>query len=133
MHKLSLILFFTISLCTQALKATPLPKVEKGLEHYITTHEKEQLTLLEQLVNINSGTNNIKGINKIGDILKTHFDQIGFKTYWTAEPKKMNRARSLIAKRTGKKGKRLLLIGHLDTVFPVDSSFQHFKRQGNTH
>lgn len=42
----------------------------------------------------------------------------------------MHRAPTLIAERKGSKGKRLLLIGHLDTVFPANSPFQKFKRNG---
>ena len=34
--------------------------------------------------------------------------------------------------RSGRQGKRLLLIGHLDTVFERNSPFQHFAREGQT-
>src|SRR5688572_10045324 len=54
-----------------------------------------------------------------------------FKTYWVDSPKEMHRQGTLIAERKGHKGKRLLLIGHLDTVFPKESPFQTFKREGN--
>jgi len=39
----------------------------------------------------------------------------------------VNRSGHLFAENEGKKGKKLLLIGHLDTVFEADSPFQEFK------
>ena len=46
-----------------------------------------------------------------------------------AMPDSVNRAGHLFAERQGNQGKRLLLIGHLDTVFEKDSPFQRFERQ----
>ena len=43
-------------------------------------------------------------------------------------PAEMNRAGHLFASINGK-GKKLLLIGHLDTVFEADSPFQTFERK----
>jgi glutamate carboxypeptidase len=44
--------------------------------------------------------------------------------------KQVNRAGHLFAERKGSKGKRLLLIGHLDTVFEKESAFEPFTRKG---
>ena len=44
----------------------------------------------------------------------------------------MHRASTLIAQHKGTTGKRVLLIGHLDTVFSKDSPFQKFERNENT-
>jgi glutamate carboxypeptidase len=44
-------------------------------------------------------------------------------------PDSLNRAGHLFAYRRGRQGKRLLLIGHLDTVFEKDSPFQRFERR----
>jgi glutamate carboxypeptidase len=111
--------------------ATSLSAVEKEITNYVTQHKEEQLSLLEKLVNINSGTTNISGIRQVGAILRLQFDQLGFKTRWIEEPASMHKAATLIAEHKSKTGKRLLLIGHLDTVFPKDSVFQAFKRQGS--
>ena len=46
-------------------------------------------------------------------------------------PEEMNRAGHLFARIDGKRGKKLLLIGHLDTVFEADSPFQTFERDGD--
>jgi len=112
-------------------QAASLSAVEKLISNYITQQKDEQLSLLEKLVNINSGTANISGVRQVGEILQLQFEQLGFKTRWVEEPANMHRAATLIAERKGTTGKKILLIGHLDTVFPKDSLFQTFKRHGN--
>jgi glutamate carboxypeptidase len=44
----------------------------------------------------------------------------------------VNRAPSLVAERKGDHGKRLILLGHIDTVFEPSSPFQKFERNGET-
>jgi glutamate carboxypeptidase len=84
------------------------------------------LDLLEKAVNINSGTHNFSGVRAVGALFRRELDQLGFKTTWIdGEPFK--RAGHLVAEHPGK-GKRMLLIGHLDTVFEKDSPFQAFQR-----
>jgi len=118
-------------LCFSITYATSLSTIEKQISQYITQQKDEQLTLLEKLVNINSGTANISGVHQIGEILRLQFEQLGFKARWEEEPSNMHRAATLILERKGTMGNKLLLIGHLDTVFPKDSLNQKFKRYGN--
>ncbi|MNG54811.1 Carboxypeptidase G2 precursor [compost metagenome] len=98
---------------------------EQALTRYITEHKAEQLQLLETLVNINSGTANIQGVRRTGERLRPEFEHLGFHTRWSELPTAMKHAGSLIATHKGK-GTGLLLIGHLDTVFPLDNPFQTF-------
>ncbi|CAM2955394.1 carboxypeptidase G2 [Legionella steigerwaltii] len=128
MRRLGCIFFLFLNQIANADNLTP---VEKNITQYTTTKSQEQLSLLEQLVNINSGATNLKGINQVGNILRKKFDQLGFKTYWVNEPPALHRAGTLIAQHSGNKGKKLLLIGHLDTVFPAKSPFQHFEHKGS--
>lgn len=81
---------------------------------------------LEKVVNINSGTLNKKGVKEVGMVFKDAFDALDFQTSWIDMPDQMNRAGHFFAETTGEKGKKLLLIGHLDTVFEEDSPFQAF-------
>jgi glutamate carboxypeptidase len=104
---------------------------EAKIKQVVVTHQSEQLFLLEKLVNVNSGTDNLTGVHHVGEILRPHFEQLGFKTRWFEEPKYMQRAGTFIAEHQGSKGKKLLLIGHLDTVFPQTSHFQKFYKRGN--
>ena len=129
---LLLILFSIVGmLFLSTAQAAPLSVVEKQISEYITQQKDEQLSLLEKLVNINSGTTNISGIHQTGELLRVQLEKIGFKTRWVEEPANMHRAATLIAERKGSAGKKLLLIGHLDTVFPKDSLFQTFERHEN--
>jgi glutamate carboxypeptidase len=86
------------------------------------------LQLLEELVNINSGTLNVNGVKKVGDVLKRKFDQIGFTTEWITLPDSLKRAGHLVASVKGKTGKKLFLIGHLDTVFEPDMPSNPYKK-----
>ena len=87
--------------------------------------------LLETLVLVNSGTMNLAGVEQVGRMLAPEFEQLGFTVRWVPMAK-VGRAGHLIATHKGNgKGKRLLLIGHLDTVFEPDSPFQGWKRTGD--
>jgi glutamate carboxypeptidase len=88
------------------------------------------VTLLERIVNINSGTHNFAGVRAVADALAPEFQRLGFTTRFN-EGSSWNRAGHLIAERRGSgTGPKLLLIGHLDTVFEEDSPFQRFERVG---
>ena len=84
--------------------------------------------LREQVVNINSGTLNVAGVRQVGAVFQKEFDALGFKTEWVAMPASMQRAGHLVARHSGTKGKKLFLIGHLDTVFELDMPFTKFTR-----
>ena len=87
--------------------------------------------LLETLVNMNSGTFNIAGVTAVGKALEQQFQTLGFKTTLVNEDA-VKRAPSLLAEHRGRRGgKRLLLIGHMDTVFEPTHPFQRFERNGN--
>jgi len=112
--------------------ASTLSPVENQIQSYIVQQRPAQIALLKKLVNINSGTSNLKGIYRVGHIIQQQLNALGFKTHWAFEPPMMRRAGTLIAESQGKKGKRLLLIGHLDTVFSPAGSFKTFTQKDNT-
>lgn len=128
--KKSSIFFITVFLFTQTANADHSP-IEKQISHYVHNQQQAQRSLLEKLVNTNSGTANIQNVHQIGELLRPRFEKLGFNVHWVEEPANMQRAGTLVAEHPGNKGKRLLLIGHLDTVFPVNGSFQRFKQNGN--
>jgi len=99
---------------------------ERAIVSYIDAHNAEAVALLERVVNINSGTHNIAGVKAVGAIFKQELDRLGFKTTWV-DGAAWGRAGHLVAERSGR-GPRILLIGHLDTVFEPDSPFQTFQR-----
>lgn len=109
------------------VSAQKLSRTEKKIVSTIEQNNTEAIDFLEKVVNINSGTLNAKGVKEVGMVFKGAFDQIGFETNWIEMPAEMNRSGHLFAETTGDKGKKLLLIGHLDTVFEEDSPFQTFE------
>lgn len=80
----------------------------------------ETFALLEQLVNINSGTMNKQGVRESGELVRIALDKIGFTTAWVAMPDSIKTAGHLTAYRKGRKGKKVLALAHLDTVFEPD-------------
>lgn len=97
---------------------------EKKIAKTVAGNIEEQLEFTEKVVNINSGTMNHEGVREVGNIFRQAFDDIGFNTRWIGMPEEMNRAGHLFAEIPGEKGKKVLLIGHIDTVFEKDSPFQ---------
>jgi glutamate carboxypeptidase len=75
---------------------------------------------------MNSGTNNPGGVRQVSDVLRSQFDALGFKTRWI-EGAAFKRAGHLVAEHPGP-GRKILLIGHLDTVFEPSNPFQKFER-----
>lgn len=84
------------------------------------------LALLQRIVDINSGTMNFAGVRHVADVLRAELDSLGFTTRWV-EGASFHRAGHLVAEHPGP-GPKLLLIGHLDTVFEPTSPFQKFER-----
>jgi glutamate carboxypeptidase len=121
---LILILALTYSILLEAQTISP---IEMQILKTVENNNDEAISKLIEIVNINSGTLNKEGVKKVGTVLKTSFEDIGFKTVWIDMPEEMNRAGHLFAETNGTKGKRILLIGHLDTVFEKNDPLQEFK------
>lgn len=99
------------------------PQVEAGYE--------PSIMLLEKLVNQNSGSMNLTGVKAVADMLRPEFEALGFVVTWKPMDA-AKRAGHLIVVHKGKAGTtKMLLIGHLDTVFEPDSPFQTFAREGD--
>lgn len=87
--------------------------------------------LLERLVVQNSGTLNIEGVRAVGAMMRTELEALGFAVEWI-DMAETGRAGHIIATHVGNgRGKRILMIGHLDTVFETSSPFQTYSRDGD--
>jgi len=117
-----LILLFVL---LPVLGLSQLKKEEKALVKAVDSRHSAALELLKKAVNINSGTMNFKGVRKVGSLFMEELKALGFEVRWSSGDA-FNRAGHLIAVHKGK-GKKILLIGHLDTVFEEDSPFQSYK------
>jgi glutamate carboxypeptidase len=111
-----------------AAVAAGLSDTERQLGEAVDARQAEALALLEQAVEINSGSMNFEGVKKVGALFEHELADLGFETRWL-DGEDFGRAGHLVA-RHGDSGPHLLLIGHLDTVFEPDSPFQHFERIG---
>ena len=105
--------------------AQTLTATERAIARAVDTHNAEALALLERVVNINSGTNNVAGVRAVGEIFVKEFQALGFNA--RLEQGSPNRGPHLVAEHPAP-GPKLLLIGHLDTVFEPSSPFQKFER-----
>jgi glutamate carboxypeptidase len=111
-------------------QARSLSKIEQRIVSAVDPSNSEGLALLERLVNVNSGTMNFAGVRQVAEILRIELEAVGFKVRWV-DGSAWGRAGHLIAERDGS-GPRLLLIGHLDTVFEPTSPFQKYEKLSDT-
>ncbi len=108
-----------------------LSKAESGMAKTVAAEQGRSLALLEKLVNQNSGSLNLEGVEMVGAMMRAELEPLGFKVEWKPM-RDTGRAGHLIATHVGKPDtKRLLLIAHLDTVFEPDSPFQKFTLKGD--
>ncbi len=115
---------------TSPLSAAQLDSTEQAMVEYIDASNAEATALLVELVNINSGSMNFAGVKAVADILIPEFAALGFNAWWK-DGSEWGRAGHLIAEHRGSgNGPKLLLIGHLDTVFEADSPFQVYEDLG---
>ncbi len=109
-----------------------LSRGEQRIVAAAAAENSRAIALLEQLVNINSGTMNFEGVEHVGRLVMDELAPLGFTVTWKPMTA-VGRAGLVTAVHRGTgRGKRVLLIGHLDTVFEKTSPFQLFERRGNT-
>lgn len=118
------ILFITI-LCISLLSFSQNNRKEKNIIKAVDSHTDSAIELIKKTVNMNSGTMNFEGVKEVGKLYQIELDKLGFTTELT-NGDAYGRAGHLIATRKGKKGPKFLMIGHLDTVFELDSPFQEY-------
>ena len=116
--------------------AQALTKPEQVMVSTVQRENPDGIALLEKIVNINSGTMDTAGVAAVKDILEPQFKALGFTTH-TVDMTAVQRGPTLVAEHpcpagTGHCGKRMLLLGHMDTVFEKDSPFQKYAIVPNT-
>jgi glutamate carboxypeptidase len=117
------------SLLAAAPAGAALTGPERTMVATVDAEQARTLSMLETWVNQNSGSQNVDGVTKVGAMLRAELEPLGFTVDWI-DMRSTGRAGHLVARHAGK-GKKLLLIGHLDTVFEPDSPFQRFTRNGD--
>ena len=107
--------------------ANPLSAEEQRLIAAVDAGKDDFGTALGQAVQIDSATENLAGVRQLGELFAGQLAELGFESRFVPLPVATGRARHLVAEHRGTKGKRVLLIGHLDTVYPG----ANFKRDGD--
>ena len=119
-----------LSLAFAASAASATTPTEQRIVAVADAEQLRNIALLQQLVEHNSGTFNLPGVKAVADLLQPEFAALGFTVTWKPMAQ-VGRAGHLLASHRGNgKGKRLLLIGHLDTVFESDNPFTGFRIDG---
>jgi glutamate carboxypeptidase len=120
-------------LFAQSAVQTAVPDAtEAAMVKAVDGESAAAVALLEKIVDINSGTMNLAGVVKVKDVIQPQLDELGFTTRWVPMDQLDGRAGDLVAEHPcslgkGKCGKRILLIGHMDTVFEPSSTFQKYE------
>ena len=125
MKKIFLLIAFG---CSQSLWAQTLSPLEQKIVDAVNNKMAYAEALLKESVDINSGSLNIVGVKKVGDVFAREFTKAGLTPEWVPLPDSLRRAGHLVATRKGTKGKKLFLIGHLDTVFEPDMPPNPYKK-----
>ena len=119
--------FVLIVLCFTFGSAQKLSADEQKIIEYVDAHMGEAITTLENVVNIESPSEDIAGVKQVGAVFLRELESMGMTARWIEMPGEMKRAGHLLAATKGTKGKRILLLGHIDTVLRGEK----FKRDGN--
>lgn len=119
------------ALATALPASAALSPAEKKMAAQVDADHEKSIALLERLVNQNSGSLNMDGVEKVGQMVRPELEALGFAVTWKPL-RETKRAGHIIATHKGKPSTtKMLLIGHLDTVFEPDSPFQTFERMGD--
>ena len=124
------LLVAAIVICLLALSSTSqtLNADEQKLVKFIDSNIPAAISFLERTVNVSSPTEDIAGVKEVGSLFTNEFKSLGMTVKWLDMPPDAKRAGHLLAETGGSKGKRLLLLGHLDTVLKGEK----FRRDGDT-
>lgn len=124
---LALLAILALAAPTQARLSASETKMVAAVDE-----ERERtVRLLEKLVNQNSGSFNLPGVEAVGAMMRAELEPLGFQVRWV-DMRQTGRAGHIVATHKGNgRGKRLLLIAHLDTVFEPQSPFQTFAVEGD--
>lgn len=114
---------------------------EQELIDWLQGQESDMVALLERITNINTGSLNKAGMAELAEIFSTELQGLGFNVdtlpggliempSCPGTNYDIDLADHVLASKPGS-GNRLLLMGHLDTVFRFDSPFKTYRREGD--
>jgi glutamate carboxypeptidase len=116
-----------LALLVQPARGDGLSSLERRIVAEVDARREPAIALLKETVDIPSATENLVGVRRVGAVYARELESLGFETRWIDLPANTARAGHLVAVHRGSRGKRLLLIGHLDTVLEKEP----FRREGD--
>jgi glutamate carboxypeptidase len=117
-------------------KYNPIVKQDYSMEQllliksWLEEHLPEYLDRLSALVNVDCGTSNKSGVDYVGRLFRTYLQEAGFEL---SEYPLAQYGDCCLASSRGNGKARILLIGHLDTVYPVGTAAKRPMRFENQH
>ena len=135
LKRVSSVAVVCLSLISTSVLAQPtsLSEQEQQLIAWVDKHQDRILSELKSHVEMNTGTANIAGLDQYRNRLSGDLEALGFttKTYSSADIEVLSCkgetiqiADHLVAKRSGSAKNRVLMNGHMDTVFSKEDEFQ---------
>lgn len=118
--------FVFVALSFASSHAQRISADEQKIMEYVDAHVGEAIGTLESIVNIESPSEDMAGVKQVGMVFKRELESLGMTARWIDMPAEMKRAGHLVAATQGTKGKRVLLLGHIDTVLRGEK----FRREG---
>ena len=100
MKSLPFVALVALHLALAPAAAAKLSKAESGMAKTIEAEQPRSIALLERLVNQNSGSHNLEGVEKVGEMMRAELEPLGFKVTWKPAPE-TKRAGHLIATHVG--------------------------------
>lgn len=99
------------------------------MESFLQQHCKEMLNFIERLVNIDSGSYDKQGVDQIGELLKTCYEELGFHVKVIPQKEFGNH---LVIEHKDSMNPGIFILAHMDTVFPKGTVEERpFKIEGN--
>ncbi|MHB1162898.1 MAG: M20 family metallopeptidase, partial [Chloroflexota bacterium] len=89
------------------------------LSAYLEGKEGEMLAFLEQIVDMDSGSLDKTGVDRVGSLLAGRLESLGFAVERVPQPEYGDH---LVAHKGGSGQGRILFLGHMDTVFPAGTA-----------
>jgi len=118
---------FVLNIATGSITAQQVSPEERMIVDHVDKNSAAAIAFLERSVNTESPTEDLAGVKADGMLFMKQFQAIGMKTRWIDMPVASKRAGHLVAYTSGTRGKRVLLLGHLDTVLRGEK----FRREGD--
>jgi glutamate carboxypeptidase len=88
------------------------------IKDWLAGQEGAMLALLERLVNTDSGSYDKAGVDRVGDLLKAHYAQIGLESETEPNATYGEAVKATLRHPTANDQRPIVLMGHRDTVFP---------------